>query len=95
MKDTSKAVHVRIHGLVQGVGYRAWVERTAALLGLGGWVRNRSDGTVEAVFAGDPDAVEEMVRRCHEGPRAAVVDQVDLAGEISEGFQGFEVRPTV
>jgi acylphosphatase len=56
----TRAVHVRISGRVQGVGYRDWTERKATALGLSGWVRNRSDGDVEAVFGGPTEAVDEV-----------------------------------
>ncbi|MGJ5181527.1 acylphosphatase [Bradyrhizobium oligotrophicum] len=69
-------VHVMIHGRVQGVGYRAWVEDQAILNGLEGWVRNRTDGSVEAVFAGPADDVAAMVGACRKGPPAARVDRV-------------------
>ncbi|WP_328516576.1 acylphosphatase [Tardiphaga alba] len=61
--------HVIVTGRVQGVGYRAWTGDQAILLGLQGWVRNRRDGSVEAVFAGPKDAVMEMIELCHRGPR--------------------------
>ena len=64
----SRTVRVRIKGRVQGVGYRAWVETTAFALGLRGWVRNRFDGSVEAVFQGPPEKVAKMLRHCEEGP---------------------------
>jgi acylphosphatase len=70
--------HVIIRGHVQGVGYRAWTEDQALLNGLEGWVRNRRDGTVEAVFAGPPDTVRTMIAACREGPRGARVDAVDV-----------------
>ncbi|CCE02236.1 acylphosphatase [Bradyrhizobium sp. STM 3809] len=69
-------VHVTVRGRVQGVGYRAWVEDQAILNDLDGWVRNRTDGSVEAVFAGPPDDVAAMVAACRRGPRAARVDDV-------------------
>ena len=65
------AVRVRIEGRVQGVGYRYWTADTASALGLRGWVRNRHDGGVEAVFAGRPTLIAEMVRRCRRGPGTA------------------------
>jgi acylphosphatase len=68
--------HVMIQGVVQGVGYRAWVERQAAARGLQGWVRNRRDGSVEAVFAGRSDAVTEMIAACRRGPPMAKVNAV-------------------
>lgn len=69
--------HVVVRGRVQGVGYRAFVEDTALALGLEGWVRNRRDGTVEAVFSGPEDVVARMVEVCHRGPSAANVTVVD------------------
>ena len=71
--------HVLIHGRVQGVGYRAWAEDTARELGLQGWVRNRRDGAVEAVIAGENAAVEAMIAACRHGPRSARVDAVEIA----------------
>ena len=65
---------VTIRGRVQGVGYRAWVEYQARAIGLEGWVRNRSDGSVEALFAGPGRAVADMVALCRHGPPAARVD---------------------
>ena len=68
---------VTIRGRVQGVGYRAWLEFTAEGLGLDGWVRNRRDGSVEAVFAGPADIVEQMIDRCRRGPVSARIEAVD------------------
>ena len=88
------AVHVTIHGRVQGVGYRAWVEDEAGSLGLSGWVRNRRDGTVEAVVSGDAAAVQTFVVLCRDGPRAALV--FDVKSEPYDGplGNGFKVLPT-
>jgi acylphosphatase len=69
--------HVVIRGRVQGVGYRAFAEYTALDHGLEGWVRNRRDGAVEAVFAGPPEAVAAMIEACRRGPPGARVDAVD------------------
>ena len=66
--------HVVIRGRVQGVGYRAWAEYTALERGLEGWVRNRRDGSVEAVFAGPPEAVAAMIAACRHGPSGSRVD---------------------
>ena len=73
------AVIVRaiIRGRVQGVGYRAFVEDEVALRGLEGWVRNRSDGSVEALFTGDAEEVAMMIEACRKGPWSAQVDGVD------------------
>ncbi len=68
---------VVIRGRVQGVGFRAWTEVTALECGLQGWVRNRRDGSVEALFAGSPEAVAAMIEHCRRGPPGARVDAVD------------------
>jgi acylphosphatase len=70
--------HVLVRGRVQGVGYRAWVEEEALRLGLEGWVRNRRDGAVEAVFSGADDVVAQMIEACRRGPSPARVDAVDI-----------------
>jgi acylphosphatase len=67
---------VTVTGRVQGVGYRAWVEHRAVAYGLEGWVRNRKDGSVEALFAGPADVVADMVAVCRRGPSSARVDGV-------------------
>ena len=72
--------HVVIRGLVQGVGFRAWTEHAALERGLRGWVRNRRDGAVEAVFAGPPESVAAMIVACRQGPRGARVDGLDQSG---------------
>jgi acylphosphatase len=69
--------HVVVRGQVQGVGYRAFVEDEAALRGLEGWVRNRRDGSVEALFSGPAEEVEEMIEACRKGPWSAKVEGVD------------------
>jgi acylphosphatase len=69
--------HIVVRGRVQGVGYRAFVEREALSLGLEGWVRNCRDGTVEALFVGEAEIVETVVETCRRGPYAARVDQID------------------
>jgi acylphosphatase len=69
--------HVTIRGRVQGVGFRYWARRTATARGLEGWVRNRRDGSVEAVFAGEEQAVADMIKLCRRGPDAARVATVD------------------
>ena len=88
-------MQVRIEGRVQDVGYRAWVETTTLALGLGGWVRNRHDGSVEAAFHGSPEQIAQMLHLCEEGPPAARVALVEVLGEGVGSFDGFEVRPTV
>lgn len=94
MTDGTRTVQVRIEGRVQGVGYRMWTQRTARALGLAGWVRNRHDGAVEAVFQGGAESVEAMLARCQEGPPGARVTGVGVVGEGVGCFVGFEVRET-
>jgi acylphosphatase len=91
----TRTVHVRIDGRVQGVGFRYWTEGVAVSLGLSGWVRNRRDGGVEAVFSGPADAVEEMLERCRQGPPAARVDRLDITEQDEPPPDGFAVKPTV
>ena len=90
------ARRVRAHGRVQGVGFRDAMVDAATLAGAQGWVRNRRDGTVEAVFRGPDDRVRQMLDLCRRGPPVARVDRVDVhpaeAGEA--GQPGFEQRPT-
>jgi acylphosphatase len=83
--------HVQIYGFVQGVGFRFAVEREARSRGVSGWVRNRPDGTVEAVFEGEREDVESLVNFCCRGPRGADVERVDVEAESPEGLFGFRV----
>jgi acylphosphatase len=83
--------HVVIYGFVQGVGLRFAVERAASSRGVAGWVRNRADGAVEAVFEGEPEDVEALVDFCRRGPPGAVVERVDIEEESAEGLGGFSV----
>lgn len=85
-------VRAIVHGMVQGVFFRDTTRREATARGVTGWVRNRPDGTVEAVFEGDSDAVEAMLAFCRKGPRGAEVKRVDVSEEDPEGLTGFEVR---
>ena len=93
--------HVVIRGRVQGVGFRAWTECTALERGLQGWVRNRRDGAVEALFAGSPDAVAAMVSACNRGPPGSRVDGVDQRDGTAEELklrragELFSMLPTV
>jgi acylphosphatase len=84
--------HVVVHGRVQGVFFRDTTRRQASSRGVAGWVANRPDGAVEAVFEGDPDAVAALVEFCSEGPRGADVDEVEVSEEEPERLSGFEVR---
>ena len=89
-----KALSVRITGVVQGVGYRAWAEEAAKARGLSGWVRNRRDGSVEAVIAGPDDKVSEMLAYLWQGPTASRVERVD-SGPADHPMQlGFRQLPT-
>ncbi len=82
---------VLVHGRVQGVFFRDTTRRQALQRGVAGWVRNRPDGSVEAVFEGEPDAVARLVELCREGPRGAAVARVDVSEEEPEGLSGFGV----
>jgi acylphosphatase len=82
---------VVVHGFVQGVFFRDTVRRAASRTGVAGWVRNNRDGTVEAVFEGEPEDVERLVVFCRQGPRGARVDSVDVYEETPEGVAGFSV----
>ncbi|MEQ8390506.1 MAG: acylphosphatase [Thalassospira sp.] len=88
------SVQVRIEGKVQGVWYRAWTVEQATKRGLTGWVRNRTDHTVEAVFCGPVEVVQSMVVACHEGPLHARVDRIHEEPGLEDGFTSFEKRPT-
>ncbi|MBD3883872.1 acylphosphatase [Phormidium tenue FACHB-886] len=85
------SAHLVVSGRVQGVGYRASTADMAKLLKLNGWVRNLRDGRVEAVIEGDRAKVEEMIRWCHQGPPAAVVEAVEVQYGSAEGFRTFEI----
>ena len=89
-----KTVTVKIEGRVQGVYYRAWTEQTARRLGLDGWVRNSRDGSVEAVFSGPARQVDEMLRRCADGPPDAKVTKLTITDEGGAPPSGFKVLAT-
>lgn len=91
MADTQRTVTVRIEGQVQGVYFRAWTDQVAKSLGLDGWVRNRQDGSVEAVFSGPLEKVDEMLRRCADGPPDAKVTKVTITDEGGAPPSGFKV----
>ena len=90
-----RSVHLRIAGRVQGVGYRAWVIESARRLGLRGWVRNRADGSVEALVIGADDLVAAIIEACREGPFAARVTEVEVDEAADDGSDGFAPRATV
>jgi len=89
-----KTVHVRISGRVQGVWYRGWTVAQAQRLGVKGWVRNRADGTVEAVFQGTDAGVDTMIELCREGPPSARVGGITVEPAAPQDFTGFTQRPT-
>lgn len=98
MTETGAIVRrVVVEGYVQGVGYREFTRRAALRLGVSGWVRNRFDGSVEALICGPPVAVEALVAEMRSGPRSAVVNRIRVTeqDEIPDGVGGtFFIRPT-
>ncbi|MDP2144573.1 MAG: acylphosphatase [Gallionella sp.] len=91
MSDTIKKLHLVMYGRVQGVWYRDSMRREAEHLGVSGWVRNRSDGAVEAMVQGEAGAVDGLVRWAHRGPQLAEVERVEVEPG-SGSYAGFEVR---
>lgn len=89
-----KALHLIIHGRVQGVGYRDWLMNTARLHKLHGWVRNLTNGTVEAVLAGPEASVMACVSACYQGPHAANVSEIELHPYENEILPSFEQKQT-
>jgi acylphosphatase len=89
---TVAARHVCVTGRVQGVFFRAWTRDQARELGIGGWVRNCADGSVEAHIEGDDAAIETLISRLHHGPRSAQVDDVRVTDGFLQNFETFEVR---
>jgi acylphosphatase len=88
------AVRVRISGRVQGVWYRGWTVESATKRSLRGWVRNRRDGAVEALFIGPAEHVEAMITACSDGPPMARVTNIERFGTIDDGSTGFHQIPT-
>lgn len=95
LEREKRAILLRIYGRVQGVGFRAFVLANATQLGVNGWVRNRSDGSVEAFIQGNTDAVSHLIERCHQGPASSSVDGLDAVEQGLEEHMGFKVRPSV
>lgn len=93
--DPRRTVRLRIEGRVQGVGFRAFVEREAVALGLDGWVRNRRDGGVEVLASGSVGRVESLIEACRHGPRGATVAMLKVLDEPGGAIVGFVVAPTV
>jgi acylphosphatase len=92
--SAERTVRVVITGRVQGVGYRAWTEDEAVARGLDGWVRNRSDGAVEALFSGAAEDVAGMLAACREGPDASIVSNVAVTDSTEPAGRSFRVLPT-
>lgn len=90
-----RVVRVRIYGRVQGVGFRYWLARQAEARGIAGWVRNRRDGSVEAVLAGPPRLVAEMLELCGRGPASARVDRLETEPGEADVAPEFLILPTV
>lgn len=92
---TTETIHVIIRGYVQGVCYRAWTKTQADSLRLEGWVRNRTDGSVEAVFSGSAENIKLMIQRCADGPPNAKVDKVEVIQRNNgAAANGFTIRET-
>ena len=94
MNEIQRSVLVTITGRVQGVWFRDWTQRKALALGLAGWVRNRRDGRVEALFCGPVDDVEAMIGKCQSGSPLSRVDEIQTSEYKIYDGQGFEVRET-
>jgi acylphosphatase len=88
------ARHLVVSGRVQGVGYRDWLRFEAEARGISGWVRNREDGTVEAVVSGEREAVAALIEICREGPRLAVVSAIAQSDTVEPDWAGFRRLPT-
>lgn len=95
MTDGTRSVQVRIEGRVQGVWYRGWTVQQATRRGLSGWVRNRSDGTVEAVFAGPSAEVDAMLEECRQGPPSALVTNLTFRPVDPPDHRGFRPLGTL
>lgn len=93
MRET--CLKLRIHGRVQGVSYRDWTVKAAKKLGVNGWVRNRADGTVEALVCGEEAAVRQLIEQCYKGALLAKVDKVETSETKETASDGFMRRETV
>ena len=94
MSDTT-IFRLRIKGRVQGVGYREWAIGEALARGLDGWIRNRSDGSVEMLIAGPDETIKDMLGACTRGPDAAQVENIDIHNETDAPPPGFARKPTL
>ncbi|WP_343713324.1 acylphosphatase [Inquilinus sp.] len=95
MSGERKALSLRITGRVQGVGYRAWLAGQSGAAGLDGWVRNRRDGSVEALLSGPAGAVDRVAAACRRGPSMALVDRVQATEAEPPDHPGFGQWPTL
>ena len=95
MSADRKTLSLRITGRVQGVGYRAWLAGQAEAAGLDGWVRNRRDGSVEALLSGLAEAVDRVAAACRHGPRMALVDRIQAVEAEPPDHPGFTQGPTL
>lgn len=95
MSDDTTTMRMRISGSVQGVGFRAFAVAAAGARSLDGWVRNRSDGTVEILVSGPTTAIEEFVGVCVRGPEGARVTNIEMGPADMLGTSGFSQRPTL
>lgn len=89
------ALHLFIHGRVQGVGYRAWLERQAMALGIDGWARNRADGRVEALLQAPDDRLAQLIEAAGRGPPGASVARIEQSPGTAEPGAGFRILPTL
>ncbi len=94
MSNTIITKHLHIYGRVQGVYYRAWSVEIALGLNLTGWVRNRQDGSVEALITGSEESISQFITACYKGPSAANVERIDTSEGQSENLNTFEFRET-
>lgn len=90
-----ETVRIFVHGFVQGVNYRRWLQGEALERDVSGWVRNRADGSVEAVLHGDPHKVDDLVRACRHGPLMARVDKLHTEPADYDGIEDFRVETSV
>jgi acylphosphatase len=95
MTEIKRTVHLKITGYVQGVYFRGWTAEQARALRITGWVRNRRDGAVEALFHGAAEDVAALIALCGEGPPAAKVAAVEIIAESGEAPDGFRILPTL
>jgi acylphosphatase len=89
-----ETVRIVVTGRVQGVGYRAWFQEEAEELELSGWVRNRTDGSVEALVHGDKNKIDDLIKAAHRGPTLSRVDKVTVEAAKYDGISGFRIEKT-